>query len=113
MTEFKTISSPSSHVVELDGLIQTVRSHEGWRRKSAIGVVTDVLGPTDWVSGPGDDTAAVDALGAKILACGEALWPPFVHADPFGAGVAAVLTNVNDVAATGGVTLGIVNTIVA
>lgn len=90
-----------------------MRSHPGLRNKSAIGLVTDVLGPTDWVSGPGDDAAAVDALGAKVIACGEALWPPFVLADPFGAGIAAVLTNVNDVAATGGVTLGIVDTIVA
>jgi selenophosphate synthetase-related protein len=47
------------------------------------------------------------------VACGEALFPPFVAADPYGAGFAAVLTNVNDVAAMGGVPLGIVDTVVA
>jgi uncharacterized protein len=101
---------------ELDDLVTAVLAHPGLHNKSAIGLVTDVLGETDWISGPGDDAAAVDlpdALGAKVVACGEALFPPFVKADPFGAGFAAVLTNINDVAATGGVPLGIVDTIVA
>lgn len=98
---------------ELDDLVAAVRAHPGLLNKSAIGLVTDVLGPTDWVTGPGDDAAAVDALGAKVVACGEAMWPPFVAADPFGAGFAAVLTNINDMAATGGVPLGVVDTIVA
>lgn len=94
-------------------LVATVRAHPGLTNKSAIGLVTDVLGASDWVSGPGDDAAAVDALGGRVVACGEALWPPFVAADPYGAGVAAVLTNLNDVAATGGEPLGVVDTIVA
>src|SRR5207253_10975022 len=47
-----------------------------------------------------------------LLAAGEAIFPPFVAADPPGAGVAAVLTNVNDIAAMGGRTLAIVDTIV-
>ncbi len=71
--------------------------------------------------GPGDDGAVVD-LGAgrppvqsgadQIIACGEALLPAFVAADPYGAGVAAVLANVNDLAAMGAVPLAIVDTIV-
>lgn len=98
---------------ELDHLVHVVRTHPGLTNKSAIGLVSELLGPSDWISGPGDDAAAIDALGARIVACGEALWPPFVQADPYGAGIAAVLTNVNDVAATGGIPLGIVDTIVA
>ncbi len=39
--------------------------------------------------------------------------PPFVAADPYGAGIAAVLANVNDVAAMGGFPLAIVDTVVA
>ena len=101
---------------ELDRVVDAIRSHPGLWNKSAIGLVTEVLGPSDWLTGPGDDAAAVDAPGfpgGKVVACGEALLPPFVQADPYGAGIAAVLTNVNDVAATGGVPLGIVNTIAA
>jgi selenophosphate synthetase-related protein len=47
-----------------------------------------------------------------VVACGEALLPAFVASDPYGAGVAAVLTNVNDLAAMGAVPLAIVDTIV-
>ncbi|MGH3769295.1 MAG: AIR synthase related protein [Pseudonocardiaceae bacterium] len=93
-------------------LVQILRAHPGLRGKAAIGLVSDVLGPTDWICGPGDDGAAVDALGGQVVACGEALWPPFVAADPYGAGFAAVLTNVNDLAAMGARPLGIIDTIV-
>lgn len=81
--------------------------------KGSIALVSQVLGEVGWVNGPGDDGAAVDVDGRTVIACGEALWPPFVRTDPWGAGVAAVLTNVNDVAAMGGIPLGIIDTIVA
>lgn len=97
----------------LGDIVDAVRSHAGMRDKSAIGLVSEVLGPSDWLAGPGDDGAAVDVFGGQVVACGEALWPPFVRADPFGAGFAAVLTNVNDLAAMGATPLGIVDTIVA
>jgi selenophosphate synthetase-related protein len=117
MTEAPTTVRPTgsreSPEGELADIVAAVRNHPGLVNKSSIGLVTDVLGTTDWVTGPGDDAAAVDALGAKVVACGEAMWPPFVAADPFGAGFAAVLTNINDLAATGGVPLGIVDTVVA
>jgi uncharacterized protein len=98
---------------ELDALARAAREHPGLLGKSVIALVSDVFGPSDWRSGPGDDGAAVPVAGTNVIACGEALWPPFVAADPFGAGVAAVLTNVNDLAAMGATPLGIVDTIVA
>jgi selenophosphate synthetase-related protein len=45
--------------------------------------------------------------------CGEALSPPFLAADPFGAGAAAVVTNVSDVRAMGGRPLGVVDMLVS
>lgn len=102
--------------LDLDTVVEAVRAHPGLRNKSAIGIVTEALGPSDWLTGPGDDAAAIDlpgVPGSKVVACGEALLPRFVRSDPYGAGIAAVLCNVNDVAATGGVPLGIVDTIVA
>ncbi|MCA1720342.1 MAG: hypothetical protein LC779_04275 [Actinobacteria bacterium] len=98
---------------ELDELAGTVRAHPGLCGKAAIGLVSEVLGGSDWLAGPGDDGAVVEAFGGSVVACGEALWPPFVSADPYGAGFAAVLTNVNDLAAMGATPLGIVDTIVA
>lgn len=99
--------------IPLTELAHRVRTHAGLRAKSAIGLVSEVFGASDWLTGPGDDGAAVPLDGTNVVACGEALWPPFVKADPFGAGIAAVLANVNDLAAMGAVPLGIVDTIAA
>jgi uncharacterized protein len=98
---------------ELAALAQRVREHPGLLGKSTIELVGDVFGPSDWLRGPGDDGAVVPLADTNVVACGEALWPPFVAADPFGSGVAAVLANVNDLAAMGATPLGIVDTIVA
>src|SRR5262245_3926912 len=98
---------------QLDDVAAAVANNPSIQAKRAIALVSDVLGEVGWVDGPGDDGAALDAGGRTVIACGEALWPPFVRADPFGAGIAAVLTNVNDVAAMGGIPLGIVDTVVA
>lgn len=104
-------TAPTSDVA---AVAHRVATHPGTRGKAAIGLVSEVLGGADWLSGPGDDGAvAATAAGGRVVACGEALWPPFVARDPWGAGFAAVLTNVNDVAAMGAVPLGIVNTVTA
>lgn len=81
--------------------------------KASIGLVGEILGATDWVHGPGDDTAVVALGDEHLLVAGEAIWPPLVASDPFGAGVAAVVANVNDVAAMGGRGLALVDQIVA
>jgi len=98
---------------DLDALAHRVATHPGTRGKAAIGLVSEVFGGADWLRGPGDDGAVVETAGGRVVACGEALWPPFVARDPWGAGFAAVLTNVNDVAAMGAEPLGIVNTVSA
>ena len=97
----------------LDDVVQAVRSHPGVSNKAPIGLVSEVLGPADWYHGPGDDGAVVTDGDVTMVVGGEALWPPFAAADPFGAGLAAVLANVNDLAAMGARPLAIVNTIVA
>jgi len=93
-------------------LAEALRSSPGWRAKADIAVVRNVFGGSDWLRGPGDDGAAVRVGSEEVIACGEAILPPFVERDPYGAGVAAVLTNVNDVAAMGAVPLAIVDTVV-
>jgi len=97
----------------LEEVVAEVRAHAGLRGKSGLGLVTEVLGPTDWRSGPGDDGAVVSDGSCSLVVGGEALQASFVAADPFAAGVAAVLTNVNDLAAMGAWPLAIVDTVVA
>jgi uncharacterized protein len=93
-------------------LAAAIRSAPGWASKAHIAVVRERFGPGDWLRGPGDDGAVVSVAGEQVIACGEAILPAFAERDPYGAGIAAVLTNVNDVAAMGAIPLAIVDTIV-
>jgi selenophosphate synthetase-related protein len=103
----------------VEEIAAAVRALPGLRAKAPISVVAEVLGSTDWAAGPGDDGAVVDLAdrgrpdGATVVVGGEAMLPAFVAADPFAAGVAAMLTNVNDLAAMGAEPLALVDTIVA
>jgi uncharacterized protein len=106
----------------LDDVVRAVRGHPGLRNKASIALVAEVFGGSDWREGPGDDgavvtispgTARTPGEPGTLVVGGEALWPPFVEADPFAAGVAAVLANVNDLAAMGATPLAVVDTVVA
>ncbi len=109
-------------LADLDRLAAHLRSHAALRAKAEIGLVSEVIGAASWVHGPGDDGAVVrmssgpgDGVtpqAGHVIACGEALLPAFVAQDPYGAGIAAVLSNVNDLAAMGATPYGIVDTIV-
>lgn len=96
----------------LTDLAAHLRSLPGVRAKSSIGVVSDVFGDSDWQTGPGDDGAVVTDGGRNLVVGGEAMLPAFVAHDPFGAGISAVLANVNDLAAMGARPLAIVDTVV-
>ena len=96
----------------LTRVTEAYRTHAGVAQKSPIRLVSDMLGKSDWLTGPGDDGALIRANGGQIVVGGEAMFPPFVDADPRGAGFAAVLANVNDLAAMGAIPLGILDTIV-
>ncbi len=113
MQRDRTTSRPGLSAAQLTELVATVTAYAGLRDKQAIGLVSEVFDKSDWLTGPGDDGAAIAFDDSFVVACGEALLPSFVAHDPFGAGIAAVLTNVNDLAAMGARPTGIVNTIVA
>jgi selenophosphate synthetase-related protein len=88
-----------------------VRNHPGVAAKAEIGLVSEVFQNTDWLAGPGDDGAVVTDRGVALVVGGEAILPSFVAADPYGAGVAAVTTNLNDLAAMGAWPLALVDTV--
>jgi uncharacterized protein len=97
--------------VDVSALAEAVRSHPGVIAKSEIGVVSEVFPGTDWLAGPGDDGAVVTDAGRSLVVGGEAILPSFVAADPYGAGIAAVTTNLNDLAAMGALPLALVDTV--
>ena len=97
---------------ELEALAQGLRDLPGVRSKAHIGLVTEVFGATDWYAGPGDDGAVLPPGNGSVVVGVEAILPAFVAADPYGAGVAAVLANVNDLAAMGAVPVALLDTVV-
>jgi len=90
----------------LEALADAVRSAPGLLGKRDLPVV-------ERFAGEGDDAALVAHAGEYLVVCGEAISPPFLEADPFGAGSAAVVTNVSDVRAMGGRPLAIVDMLVS
>ena len=100
-------------MTDLEALATTVRQLPGVLAKADIGLVAEVFGRGDWYAGPGDDGAVLPAGEGQVVVGGEAILPAFVAADPYGAGVASVLANVNDLAAMGARPVALLDTVVA
>jgi uncharacterized protein len=95
-------------MADLDALVEAIRSAPGLLGKRDVKLIERLAAPID-----GDDAALVPHRGGYLVVCGEAMSPPFVAADPFGAGAAAVVTNVSDVRAMGGRPLALVDMLVS
>ena len=99
-------------MTDLEALAAGIRNSPGVLAKADIGLVAEVFGGGDWYAGPGDDGAVLPAGDGSVVVGGEAILPAFVAADPYAAGVAAVLANVNDLAAMGARPVALLDTVV-
>lgn len=95
-------------MVDLEALVALVKHAPGLLGKRDLELVTRLSADLD-----GDDGALIPHGDGFFVTCGEAISPPFLLADPFGAGSAAVVTNVSDVRAMGARPHGIVDMLVA
>src|SRR3954452_25015210 len=95
-------------MADLDALVEAVRSAPRLLGKRDVKLIERLAAGID-----GDDAALVPHGGGHLVVCGEAISPPFAEADPFGAGSAAVVTNVSDVRAMGGRPLALVDMVVS
>ena len=93
--------------MNLPALARVVREHPGLRGKRALAAVAAALG------GDGDDAALLPDGDGHLALAAEAIWPPFVAAQPRAAGVAGVVTVLNDLAATGARPLALLDCLVA
>src|SRR3954447_21511611 len=93
---------------DLAALVAMVRTAPGLRGKRDLEVVNGLDPSLD-----GDDGALIPHGDGFFVVCGEAISPPFLLADPYGAGSAAVVTNVSDVRAMGARPHGIVDMLVS
>jgi selenophosphate synthetase-related protein len=93
---------------DMKALVEAVRSAPGLLGKRDVQVIERLAAGID-----GDDAALIEHRGEYLVICGEAISPPFLEADPYGAGSAAVVTNVSDVRAMGGRPLALVDMVVS
>jgi len=93
--------------MNLSALASSVRDHPGLRGKRDLQAVAAALG------GDGDDAAVIADGDGHLVMAAEAIWPPFVAAQPRAAGVAGVVTVLNDLAATGARPIALLDCLVA
>lgn len=93
--------------MNLSALARLVIDHPGLRGKRDLVAVARTLG------GDGDDAAVVADGDGHLVMASEAIWPPFVAAQPRVAGVAGVVTVLNDLAATGARPIALLDCLVA
>lgn len=96
-------------------MIDSIRNFEGITRKNLIKDVTGLLEETYNISGKtllgfGDDASALEIGNSQVvLMAADGMWGKLMEADPWWAGYCSVLVNVNDIAAMGGMPLGMTN----
>jgi uncharacterized protein len=103
--------------LNLDALVNSIKTYEGITRKNFIKGATKVLDDTYNIAGRtalgfGDDASAID-LGndTYLLMAADGMWGQLMEGNPRWAGYCSVLVNVNDIAAMGGIPMGMTNVI--
>jgi len=103
--------------LNLDTLVDSIKSYDGITRKNFIKGATRILDDTYNISGRtaigfGDDASAINIGNDKLLLmAADGMWGRLIEGDPRWAGYCSVLVNVNDIAAMGGVPMGMTNVI--
>jgi selenophosphate synthetase-related protein len=93
---------------KLSTIVSGVKDYWGLRRKKPIGQLVTILQKEGFkcphvLSSIGEDSAAIDLGGDKlILLSTDAVIPELAENNPYVAGYAAILVNVNDIYAAGG-----------
>jgi putative methanogenesis marker protein 2 len=103
--------------LNLNALVDSVRSYDGITRKNFIRGATSILDDTYNIAGRtalgfGDDASAIDiGNDTLLLMAADGMWGRLMEGDPRWAGYCSVLVNVNDIAAMGGIPMGMTNVI--
>ncbi len=101
--------------MDLNALINSIRNFEGIKRKNLIKDITGMLRDSYNIGGRtilgfGDDASAINIGNNQLLLlAADGMWGKLMDADPRWAGYCSVLVNVNDIAAMGGIPMGMTN----
>jgi uncharacterized protein len=100
--------------MELEALVQAVKTHPGVTRKQSIHDVMNFI-PTmphsSVLASYGEDAAVIEYGDSVLLLAADGIMEPLMKASPYYAGYYAVLVNINDIAAMGGVPMAMVDVI--
>jgi putative methanogenesis marker protein 2 len=100
--------------MNLETLVNEVRSHPGVTRKRTISEVLNFFSniPFDNVlASYGEDCAVLDYGESALLLAADGIMESLMKANPFFAGYYSILVNINDVSAMGGIPLAMVDII--
>ncbi|PAV07415.1 methanogenesis marker 2 protein [Methanosphaera cuniculi] len=101
--------------MDYNEIIKSIRTFKGVTRKSSIADVREKLKDVYNISSKvhlafGDDAAAIDIGNNQLmLLATDGIWGDLMDIDPWWAGYCSVLVNVNDIAAMGGLPMGMTN----
>ena len=100
--------------MDLDKIVSAVRNYKGVTRKN---IIADVIGhfPIPKGSGVlwafGEDAAVIEFGDEALLLAADGIMEDLMEKNAFWAGYCSVLVNVNDIAAMGGIPLGMVSVV--
>ncbi len=101
--------------MNLQEIVQNVKNGDGLSRKKGIGDLFRYFqGVSDFgytFVGLGEDAAVIREDNSFLLLAADGIWKNFLLLDPYAAGRASVIVNVNDIVATGGRPIAMVNVI--
>ena len=101
--------------MDFDAIVESIRTFKGVTRKHSIADVRETLKDVYNISGKvhlafGDDAAAIDIGNNQLmLLATDGIWGALMDVDPWWSGYCSVLVNVNDIAAMGGLPMGMTN----
>ncbi len=98
--------------MDIDGIVGTVRNFPGITRKHPIQEVVGYLPTADFsnvLASAGEDAAVIKNGDECILFAADGIMESLMKTNPYYAGYFAVLVNVNDIAAMGGMPLAMVD----
>lgn len=103
--------------MDFNSIVESIRTFKGVTRKNNIADVREKLKDVYNISGDvylafGDDAAAIDIGNNQLmLLATDGIWGALMDLNPWWAGYCSVLVNVNDIAAMGGIPVGMTNVI--
>ncbi|MBE0517736.1 MAG: methanogenesis marker 2 protein [Thermoplasmata archaeon] len=99
-------------MIDADKLVEAIRAYRGVVRKSPISSVASRLLPLyakGVIATHGEDAAAIEFGSEVLLMAADGIRPDLIQKNPRWAGYCAVLVNVNDISAMGGLPIAAVN----